>query len=169
MTTSAERRQIGLAIREFDHGRGEAMRALLCRLAKEFAPEWPTLAPALQPANETKTPGRAQPKPNPRTIDGNLLDRYRLLPCALRGADCWWNITNDTRYHLSDPHHLIRRSAGGGDCDENLIPLCRGHHTGTLGWHTLRPWPWWKRFSTRLSPEDYAKIIRAMQWDTVDA
>lgn len=27
-----------------------------------------------------------------------------------------------------DPHHIIPRSAGGGDMSNNLITLCRKHH-----------------------------------------
>lgn len=27
-----------------------------------------------------------------------------------------------------DPHHIIKRSANGGDVKENVITLCRKHH-----------------------------------------
>lgn len=27
-----------------------------------------------------------------------------------------------------DPHHIVPRSAGGGDISKNLITLCRRHH-----------------------------------------
>lgn len=99
-------------------------------------------------------PARQQPKPDPRREDEDALARFRRMVCAVRDVDCWV-ISED---HPSDAHHLIRRSAGGDDADGNLLPLCRGHHTGRLGWHTLRPWPWFKRFAARLSEQDRLKV-----------
>jgi hypothetical protein len=36
----------------------------------------------------------------------------------------------------SDAHHIKSRGSGGDDRAENLIPLCRKHHTL---WHQLGP------------------------------
>jgi len=42
----------------------------------------------------------------------------RALRCLLEGSLCRGPI---------DPHHVVKKSQGGGDHD-NLVPLCRGHH-----------------------------------------
>ena len=39
---------------------------------------------------------------------------------CLVGKDCWGN---------PEPHHLKTRGAGGSDDYENIMPLCRKHHT----------------------------------------
>lgn len=55
-----------------------------------------------------------------RVVDKELLAVVRRLPCLA----CLPVTTMS-----SDPHHLTSRGAGGGDTADNLIPLCRGHHT----------------------------------------
>jgi hypothetical protein len=52
-----------------------------------------------------------------RTVNRNLLDSYHLKPCVVCSKT------------PSDPHHITSRGAGGGDIEENLISLCRQHHT----------------------------------------
>jgi len=53
-----------------------------------------------------------------RIEDRALLDSVMLQPCAACG-----------RKPPSDPHHLTTRGAGGDDTVENVVPLCRFHHT----------------------------------------
>jgi hypothetical protein len=36
----------------------------------------------------------------------------------------------------SDPHHITTVKAGGGDVPDNVMPLCRQHHTE---WHQIGP------------------------------
>lgn len=55
-----------------------------------------------------------------RIVDEELLEKIRQLPCAIKGRLCTGDI---------DPHHIKSRGAGGDDVEENLIPLCREHHT----------------------------------------
>lgn len=38
----------------------------------------------------------------------------------------FWH-SNECRFGL-DPHHIVKRSASGGDTAENVITLCRKHH-----------------------------------------
>jgi len=69
------------------------------------------------------------PKPS-RVKNRMLLDTYHRLACS---TGCGV---------LSDPAHIKSRGAGGGDVVENVMPLCREHHTEQ---HSLG----WKRFSQR--------------------
>lgn len=51
-----------------------------------------------------------------RVRDPKLLARVRegrCVVCGVRG---------------SDPDHIQTRGAGGGDTEDNLVPLCRKHH-----------------------------------------
>jgi hypothetical protein len=57
------------------------------------------------------------PKPI-RHSDHRELEVARMRPCAVCG-----------RRPPNDPHHLKSRGAGGGDEPENLLSLCREHHT----------------------------------------
>jgi hypothetical protein len=53
-----------------------------------------------------------------------LLETVRDLPCLCCGeSPC-------------DAHHVTTRGAGGQDTPENLMPLCREHHTL---WHAKGP------------------------------
>jgi hypothetical protein len=89
--TSAERRQIGQAIREYDHGRDESAREALCRLAKEHAPEKPApidkrtmgLSPSAlherareEAVREWIRTAKPQPKPRKRIVDRKALKEY---------------------------------------------------------------------------------------------
>lgn len=46
-----------------------------------------------------------------------MLDKVRNLNCVVCGKAG------------SDPHHIKTRGAGGGDLEENLVSLCRLHHS----------------------------------------
>ena len=47
------------------------------------------------------------------------------------------------RWHLT-PHHVQKRSQGGGDDRSNIAVLCGWHHTlADLGWLVVTPrWKW---------------------------
>jgi len=53
-----------------------------------------------------------------RIKDEKLLEEFRNKPCEVCG-----------HHGPSDPHHIISRGAGGDDTRDNLISLCRSHHT----------------------------------------
>jgi len=64
-----------------------------------------------------------------RIVNEEVLESVRSMPCICCKAT------------PSDPHHLTTRGAGGCDVYENLMPLCRKHHTeihavgvGKLSW-----------------------------------
>lgn len=52
-----------------------------------------------------------------RKKNKNLLRSYRFKQCLVCGLT------------PTDPHHLKSVGAGGDDSEENLIPLCRLHHS----------------------------------------
>ena len=58
-----------------------------------------------------------------RIVDPECLERVKKLPCAI----C-------KKSSFSDPHHITTRGAGGGDTEDNVMPLCRKHHHQ---WHWL--------------------------------
>lgn len=51
-----------------------------------------------------------------RTVDKDLLESFRLMPCVVCGRT------------PSDPDHISTRGAGGDDVESNLWPLCRKCH-----------------------------------------
>ena len=58
-----------------------------------------------------------------RIIDKNMVKLY-----AMDNPNC--EICENIG---SDVHHIIFRSQGGGDNDDNLITLCRNHHNQAHG------------------------------------
>jgi len=56
-------------------------------------------------------------------------DAYEIV--ALRDRDCRGRTLVPDLACLGrlDPHHLVRRSQGGSDQPENLVLLCRAHHS----------------------------------------
>jgi len=56
-----------------------------------------------------------------RIKNDNLLMQIAAMPCVECGR-------------MAEPHHITSRGAGGGDIIENLIPLCRFHHSE---WHQI--------------------------------
>lgn len=52
-----------------------------------------------------------------RIVNKELITYLKNRPCAACG-----------RLYV-DVHHIVSRGAGGGDVLNNLIPLCREHHT----------------------------------------
>jgi hypothetical protein len=58
----------------------------------------------------------------PRIVNIELIETVRGLPCMGCGEK------------PSDAHHITTRAAGGDDVPENLIPLCRAHHSM---WHQM--------------------------------
>ena len=70
---------------------------------------------------------------NKRVVDKELCDRTKHTPCAVCG-----------QVPAGDVHHVTTRGAGGGDTKENLMPLCRAHHTEihAIGYgKALTQWP----------------------------
>jgi hypothetical protein len=59
-----------------------------------------------------------------RTEDRELLDQAVLSPCLVCGRV------------PSDPHHVTTVKAGGADSLDNVMSLCRMHHTE---WHKSSP------------------------------
>lgn len=54
---------------------------------------------------------------NPPVQDRAFLDSLKVQPCAACGlGPC-------------DPAHIKTRGSGGGDTWDNVLPLCREHHT----------------------------------------
>lgn len=61
---------------------------------------------------------KADPKPPPRWIDPEVFGTFHA-----RSRDCL-----TCGYYRASAHHLVRRSQGGDDVMENLIPLCGSCH-----------------------------------------
>lgn len=59
-----------------------------------------------------------------RIVDKTVLEEVTEQPCL----SCF--------QRPSDPHHITTRGAGGGDTYDNVMPLCRKHHTE---WHQKGP------------------------------
>ena len=69
-----------------------------------------------------------------RIIDKEFLAFVSRLPCI-----CCCSDLGDERYEagditvdwpiISDPDHVTTRGAGGGDTPDNVMPLCRRHHS----------------------------------------
>jgi hypothetical protein len=56
-----------------------------------------------------------------RVKNQKLLDFVKKQPCVA----CGWN---GDRFRPIDPHHITTKGAGGGDTENNVIPLCRVCH-----------------------------------------
>lgn len=64
---------------------------------------------------------------NKRFEDKNLLKEYHNKPCVIcSSTPC-------------DPCHIISKGAGGGDTKNNLLPMCREHHSEShqIGWASI--------------------------------
>lgn len=111
----------------------------------------PVVAEQIPNVGKTVTP---LPKPTKRVVDRDSLAEFRAQfpTCAVRGCGL-----------EADPHHLVKRSAGGSDAHENLLALCVHHHTGREGWHTLTPDVWVPKYSARLGVVERCKIRLALE------
>lgn len=73
------------------------------------------------------------PKIKSRIVDEELLEEIRMTPCLICHRV-------PSKEHPNDPHHITTRKAGGDDTRQNLMPLCRKHHTeihksiGKMAW-----------------------------------
>lgn len=148
--TPADRRTIANAIREYDHQRDEAGRALLVKLAGEFAPAKPTpVQPAAAPTlGLGVTVATAQPKRRRRLVDEQQRRQFKQdnPRCATPGSDCQGPITYS---------HLEKRSHCGPDANHNALPQCMFHHEV----YERSPHLWWDSFAIRLAPPDRAKVL----------
>ena len=61
-----------------------------------------------------------------RIENRTLLDNVKLQSCAACGIEAF------PPDRLNDPHHVTTVRAGGGDVEDNVMPLCRDHHKQ---WH----------------------------------
>ena len=73
----------------------------------------------------------ADPKPPRRIVDPDTLRKFvqlgqRCLVCGQKNA--------------VDAHHVLRRSKGGDDLFENLVPLCRRCHGAYHGNQYINDW-----------------------------
>lgn len=58
-----------------------------------------------------------------------LIQSVKMQPCvACKPGEQKWP---------TEAHHVITRGAGGKNEPDNLMPLCKFHHTGVGGWHQL--------------------------------
>jgi len=71
---------------------------------------------------------RAGRRPNPRPIRRRKSKDAGRRKCLSPESECR---LCGVRRHL-ERHHLVPRSQGGDDVDENLVPLCGPHHAGGL-------------------------------------
>lgn len=67
------------------------------------------------------------PKPK-RIRNRQLLDRVKSQPCVISDASCRGVI---------DPQHITTVGHGGHDVENNVMPLCRAHHT-EMGWSYVK-------------------------------
>ena len=81
--------------------------------------------------------------PKPKRVQNKaLLEHFKRKECVVCGS------------RPCDAHHLTTKGAGGGDTENNLIPLCRWHHSKihSMGIQTF--------ITTYPSVESYIKSIR---------
>jgi hypothetical protein len=175
--TAAERRRILGALADFDAGREDEARATLAHLAGVPVPPAQRMVqvPVVGTIGEAEERSakrinlgvnsggninRArlvpQPKPRPRTKDPDALARFRHQnpTCILRGCG-----------RPAEAHHIVKRSQGGSDVEENLLALCggpQGHHTGREGIHTLTVRVFLARYVAQLPVETLEKIRAAL-------
>lgn len=107
-------------------------------------------------ARETVTP---IPKPHKRHIDRDNLAAFaeRFPSCAILGCRSTGDI---------DTHHIRKRSAGGGDQDENLLRLHRVEHDE---WHRIGREAFLAKYARRLAPLDLLKIRLAAEYEATAA
>ena len=74
-----------------------------------------------------------------RLIDKELVEKVKKMPCLACGK------------RDGVAHHIKSVATGGPDIEENLMPLCEKHHTGTsVGIH-------WKGINDFLEGKPYVK------------
>ena len=122
------------AIRMLERGQYLDAHAELCRLTG-YAGRMPApIVPAVVPevGRGVVVPG-PQPKPQGRIEDREVLD-------AFAAANPWCWIRGCGR-RANRPHHIRKRSDGGGDVWSNLFAACddgpQNHHTGNISWHSV--------------------------------
>jgi hypothetical protein len=170
--TSAERRQIGHAMREIAEGREGDGLAALSRLAGDQAwpyqrstlkeklerwanqrERWPHLA---QPARLREANHAAvlpQPKPRKRIVDRKALKEYADTHPRCEVIAC-------PQEPCPEPHHLISRKMKGDDVPANLLRLCVHHHQG---WHTVGGTTWLSIYRRGLTADTLSKVSRALR------
>lgn len=85
---------------------------------------------------------------NKRTVNPELLETVRNMRCIICNA------------YPCDPHHITTQGAGGGDTGDNLLPICRVHHTEV---HKIGVKTFIKRYlAVRIWMEDHER------WDVLE-
>ena len=97
----------------------------------------------------------AFPKPR-RVRDPRLLRAYHVGHPRCELLSC-------RRRAMPLPHHIRPNGLGGpGDVEENLLSLCRLHHVGNRGAHTLGHGAWFATFQDELEPLTRRKVAAAL-------
>jgi hypothetical protein len=79
------------------------------------------------------------------------LDAIKRLPCAVH-ANCFGPV---------DPAHIRSRGAGGPDVPQNLVPLCRKHHSEQ---HQMG----WAKFTLHYPQVWEAMVKKGWEWEGQD-
>jgi HNH endonuclease len=102
--------------------------------------------------------GQPDPKPPPRlvTSDWKPLRAQKTGPCRACGSYQWVEL-----------HHAVPRSLGGGDVEDNLLPLC---HTCHMEWEDRgQRWPMIAAaVRDSLSPAEHAYIVQTKGEDFLE-
>jgi hypothetical protein len=155
--TSAERRQIGQAIKEYDHLRSESGRELLCRLAKEHAPDPPgplhVIANKILDRAAKEAYYAPQPKPRKRLVSRKALREYR-------AAHPFCEVVTCGAEACPEPHHIISRKMKGDDVPANLLSLCARCHRA---FHNNGPMSWLAAFGRSLPADTRSKVAAALR------
>jgi len=101
------------------------------------------------------------PQPDPKPA-ARIVDRYAGWTKVLTEGDCR---VCGTRWPLTR-HHLIKRSQGGDDIDDNLVPLCGNGTTGCHGRVEARDSNTLHLLRHLLTPEEvaYCKAKKGEAW-----
>lgn len=87
-----------------------------------------------------------------KTKDKELCERVKHWPCVICG-----------QVPAGDVHHVTTRGAGGGDTKENLMPLCRFHHSEihSIGYgKAISKWPKVLAWLTHMGRSDILERIK---------
>lgn len=106
----------------------------------------------------------SDPKDGPRIKasreEWKKLQAAKSGPCRVCGAAAY---TGNTSLH-----HLVPRSGGGDDVEDNLVPLCGSGTTGCHGKIESRDKEASRRLRANLSKDEYEYVVRKKGWDWLD-
>jgi hypothetical protein len=116
--TSAEKRQLEWAVEDIAAGRYRKGVAAICRLIRIVVPD---LAPPIVPAPLDVPKGKGVLRTGPVAIRKRRETRSRSALAAYRAA--WPFCQLLSCLQPGDPHHIVKRSAGGSDDASNLFAV----------------------------------------------